>query len=447
MKVRKFYAKETREAMRLVRESLGPNAIILSNRPKGEGVELLAVPDISDDPLVDTITDKAEKPVKKTKPPVKNMATMSKNSPLLAYSSAHKEDEKRKEQFNKKESNSKNKDLNDLVGKLDDNPYQHIIDIETSGEKAIESLRNEMAALKGLLQEQLSGLVWGNLKHKSPVQASILRQLAQCGFSADVSRRVVQTIDKNMTMDDAIPHIKEVLGHSLISLNSPVEAEKGIYALVGPSGVGKTMAIAKMASQCVKSIPPEKIALISTDTRKIGAADQLRIYGKILGVNVKVVDDLSMLEESLKELSKKHLVFIDTPGMNPNDSKLNDFFSMVQTCDIPVKMMLVIAANAQMSFIRKTFEIFSSLGISAAILTKLDECSTLGEALSNLIEYQIPIAYISNGTQIPDDLSPIKSSALIHKAIAMGRLNNKDMSDDYLARLFSEADIDGFKFE
>jgi len=430
MKIRKFYAKETREAMKLVRETLGPDAVILSNKPKGEGVELLAAPDMGDDPMLDLVSD--SKP-KLQDIPKKKVNVNDASSLLLNYTQDNK--------IVVNDSLAREKVIAPNLA-VSDKFEEKTIDVETSGEKAILSLKEEMEALKGLLKEQLSGLVWGNIKYKNPVQASILRQLTQSGFSSEIVRRLVQTLDENISPEDAISHIKELLAKSIqITPNLHIDSP-GIYCLIGTSGVGKTSCVTKLAAKCAIEHGVDSVVMVTTDSTRIGSQDQLKIYGKILNIDVVALDDISYLPDALEELKFRKFIFIDTQALNLNDSKISTFSSIIESCQLPISLLLVFAANSQSTYIKSTFKTYARLGISSAIITKLDESFSLGESLSSLIEYKIPLSYISSGTQIPDDIKQMSNTSIVHRAIAMGRAIARDFGDDELARIYSEVEID-----
>jgi len=395
MKVKRIIAKDTREALRLVREAMGPDAVILSNKPHIDGgVELMVALDFQE-PLL-----QHAKTVETT--------TVNHLSPPIAS-----------------EKNTK--------------PQKSITDFETGEEKAFKVLQGEVNSLKGLLQEQMSGLVWGTLKRKNPIHVTIMRRLTAAGFTSYVTKKILQTIEDTMSLEDAYEHAQNMLVASINNLDVDIINQGGVYAFLGSSGVGKTVTVAKLASQYVVKYNAQSVAIITSDVTRIGAFDTLKTYSKVLDVPFRVVEDARTLQEALTEFRTKKLILIDTPAYHTQEA-FQEQLTMFRACGINIKYYLMLAATMQYCNMHQQLSTFQDIGLHGCILSKVDETLTLGEALSLLIEAQLPIRYISNGSRIPEDLHLVKAIQLIDKALLLAKKNKKEMSEEDLARLFTEVE-------
>ena len=195
----------------------------------------------------------------------------------------------------------------------------------------VHQLVGEMHTIKALLERQLAGFAWGEISRESPVRAQLLAEMLDAGFSGQLARKLCQELPAEMSVEDAHKWMKTTLNRHLRTLSSDndIVDRGGIYALVGPTGVGKTTTTAKLAARCVVRYGPDKIALLTTDGYRIGAHEQLRIYGRILGVPVHVVRDGDDLRHTLADLRDKHMVLIDTVGMSQRDRMVADQVAML----------------------------------------------------------------------------------------------------------------------
>jgi flagellar biosynthesis protein FlhF len=210
--------------------------------------------------------------------------------------------------------------------------------------------------------------------------------------------------------------VRRILGHNIrvASAQEDVVARGGVYALVGPTGVGKTTTTAKMAARAVVRYGADKVALITTDSYRIGAHEQLKIYGKILGVAVHAVRDTEDLKLTLSGLKHKHLVLIDTMGVGQRDSRVAGQAEMFDAAG--VKRLLLLNATSAGSTLDDVVRMYHGAGVIGCIPTKLDEAVTLGTVLDVVIRHKLSMHYIASGQRVPEDLHEVNLEYLLHRA-------------------------------
>jgi flagellar biosynthesis protein FlhF len=306
---------------------------------------------------------------------------------------------------------------------------------ETSGKKnppAIDPLQmadavaasvlKEIRSLRGTLEQQFSALNWNNQEKRDPVHGELLRQVLAAGFSRSLAHSLLEQLPAENAGNgekDTMNWIKNVLTSNLQCIGDEREIlEKGgVYALVGPTGVGKTTTTAKLAARCVVRHGADKLALLTTDSYRIGGHEQLRIYGKILGVTVHAVRDTQDLNLALAELRGKHMVLIDTVGMGQRDQMVAEQVAMLAGCGTPVKRLLLLNAASNWHTLNEVAHAYQGDGLAGAIITKLDEAVTIGCALDTAIQHRLPLYYVAGGQRVPEDLEMADSRALVNRAL------------------------------
>ena len=179
----------------------------------------------------------------------------------------------------------------------------------------------------------------------------------------------------------------------------------GAVALVGPTGVGKTTTIAKLAARYAQRHGSDSVALITTDTFRIGASEQLKVYGRIIGCPVKIANDAKELADAMLSLRDKRLILIDTAGMGQRDKRLSEQLGQIlQNKRLRIRPYLVLSATAQTQVLNDTVKQFKTLPLAGCIFTKLDECLSLGESISVAIEQGLAVGYLTHGQQVPEDI-------------------------------------------
>jgi flagellar biosynthesis protein FlhF len=395
MNARKFIAVNSREALKMVRIELGEDAVILSNRKVGNNVEIVAMADTELSKLSEMRPSEIIPTVEKGKPPVLTQQVMSQAKALGAKV-------------------------------LDTNTKREVVAVKPEVITAMPSpipsqsptpspeqsgIMSEIKTLHSMMQEQLACMAWSDMQHRDPKRSTLMREMINIGFSPALSRQLLE----KMPVDADKVWVQKLLTHN-IRVAKPTEdvvARGGIYALVGPTGVGKTTTTAKLAARAVVRYGADKVALITTDSYRIGAHEQLKIYGKILGVAVHAVRDTEDLKLTLSGLKHKHLVLIDTMGVGQRDSRVAGQAEMFN--DAGVKRLLLLNATSAGSTLDDVVRMYQGSGVVGCIPTKLDEAVTLGTVLDVVLRHKLVMHYIASGQRVPEDLHEVNLDYLLHR--------------------------------
>ncbi|WP_143130440.1 flagellar biosynthesis protein FlhF [Paraburkholderia sartisoli] len=290
-----------------------------------------------------------------------------------------------------------------------------------------ETVMNELASIRGMMEEQFTGLLWADRQRRSPTHAALTRHLFAAGFSAQLVKMVVENLPAVDSMDAGMEWVHSVLGANLpvIENEDALMERGGVFALMGPTGVGKTTTTAKLAARCVMRFGASKVALLTTDSYRIGGHEQLRIFGKILGVSVHAVKDGADLQLALNELRNKHIVLIDTIGMSQRDRSVSDQIAMLCGTGQPVQRLLLLNATSHGDTLNEVVQAYQqspdNQALAGCILTKLDEATNLGSVLDTVIRYKLPVHYVSTGQKVPENLYVATKKFLIKSAFCIPR--------------------------
>lgn len=278
----------------------------------------------------------------------------------------------------------------------------------------------ELSRLRGLVQNQLAGFAWGATRRRDPARVAVMQTLFAAGFGSTLARTLAARLPRGLDTDAAQRWLRQVLIRNLPVQRREADflARGGRFALVGSTGSGKTTTLAKLAARGVDAHGAAQVALVAADAYRIGAAAQLTVYADLLGVSLHVAEDLSKLTRLLPHLAAKKLVLIDTAGFAPSDPRTRE----AQALDaLGVRRLAVISAGQQSAAIEQAMTRFGG-GAAACILTKLDEAPQPGAALDSLIRHRLPLAYISGGQRVPEDLHAPNAAYLIDRALKGGQL-------------------------
>ena len=397
MKIKRFNGTDMRQAIRKVREALGPDAVILSNHKTPEGVEVVAAIDY-DESLLDRMSPAATNTDKPRAQAKTNKASRDAVWDDVRY--ARNIPPRREEQQVAKQAPT--------------------VSVKIADDPTFVQMRNELKSLRGLLVNQLSGLAWENETKYHPLRARLLQRLIALGLSPQLARDIANSVDEKDDFEHNWRMALGLLAHRVpVQDDSILNGKQSVIAVVGPTGVGKTTSVAKLAARYLLRHGKRRIGLITTDNYRVCAHEQLRSYARIMGAPMRVAADIESLRDALAAFHDKDLVLIDTAGMSQRDMRLNEQFSLLKEAGHHIQVYLTLAANSQRGVLTDVVRAFRVVPLAGCILTKLDETTSLGGCLSTAAEQNLPVAYISDGQQVPEDLHPARAHTLVSRAVAI----------------------------
>lgn len=431
MNVKKFTAATSRDALRKVREALGPDAVILSNRPVDGIVEILA---LANDDVASMASPSAESGMDAPRPSLQHL------EPVVAAAAAPAPQSyaNRRAPSPSPSPVTKEQPAFDMAA-MTSMMSAAIAQAKSSAAADMSGMMSEIRAMRGQMASQLAELSWGATQQREPQKTGVLRELLAAGFSATLARYLVDKMPAGKDEAEAMRWVKTVLQRNLTTMADEDDMlnKGGVFALVGPTGVGKTTTTAKLAARCVMRHGPEKLALITTDAYRIGGHEQLRIYGKILGVMVHSVKDEADLRIALKELRNKHTVLIDTVGVSQRDQMVTQQVAMLSETGADVKRLLCLNATSTNETLNEVVRAYQGSGLAGCIMTKLDEAASIGNVLDVVIRQKLNLHYISTGQRVPEDLHLPDRAMLIDRAFRSGRQSAAEISDADLPLLMA----------
>jgi len=458
MKVKRYVAASSREALALVKSELGPEAIILSNRPVPGGVELLALAqaDVAGlvSPLDEPKTDYPAQPAfAKRRPDIRRVGTASREVRTLKEFAARidapvprvaapapKVAAPAVVAAPKPVLPAPPVLLTPQVAPVAVPPAATPAAAAPSADSV--RLYAEIKAMRGDFERQIESLAWNEGLRRRPMRARLMRELVAAGFSAPLGRKVAANLPDDYSESQARNWLRTVLAKNLrcdTDLDNIVR-RGGVYALVGPTGVGKTTTVAKIAARCVVRFGAQKLALVSTDSYRIGARDQLAIYANILGVQVHVAQDASGLQRILESLGERHMVLIDTVGMGQRDTRLAEQLALVGGRRI--NRILLLNAACQLETLEDVINVYKGVPapqggapLAGAILTKLDESRRPGSALDAVMRHKLKVAFVTDGQRVPEDLRVPVAAKLVERALEGAAESPFALEDDELMLL------------
>ncbi|EPM48448.1 flagellar biosynthesis protein FlhF [Pseudomonas syringae] len=432
MQVKRFFAADMRQAMKLVRDELGAEAAIIGNRRIAGGVELTAALDYKLSALAPRVPNmELEDELRKTQSRIVS-AQAELNSRSDSDASINLQ------LFSGKPVSAVDTHIEPT---LEEPPrpfaYAPAPAAEPAGgQRAFDSMRSELNGLRELLEVQLGSLAWNQLQGSRPQQANLWRRLQRVGLSGPLSRDLLSMIPD---IDEPRQAWRMLLAHlaRMIAVPDiePLE-EGGVIAMVGPAGMGKTTTLAKLAARYVLKYGPQNIALVSMDSFRIGAQEQLKTLGRILNVPVTHVDPGQSLVQALEPLLRKRVVLIDTAGLQASDPALRMQLESLAGRGIKSRNYLVLATTSQKQVLTAAYHSYKRCGLAGCILTKLDETASLGEVLSLAISHELPVAYLTDGPRIPDDLHTPRRHQLVSRAVSVQMQD--EPSEEAMADMFAD---------
>jgi flagellar biosynthesis protein FlhF len=477
MKIRRFFGKDMREALKQVKDELGGDAVIMSNKKVADGVELVAAVD---------------KETEMTKPaPTISLGRRGKNTPTLSEIIGDDGPDSLKALLEKQQAgqlgdessdgfdsvaqaNAANRSQTSVsagyadsaqaekrrheaqltsdyvrtnVDKADDNfsldqdfldsqasdLFKHDNNLQTND--GLDFIKSELASIRNVLQYQVNGLSDERNKRKNPTHYFLGNKLLGMGISEKLVEQLVSFLPPQATETEGWDYLLKLISNRLHIGGNDILQQSGIVALVGPTGTGKTTTVAKLAAKFAQKYGANEVAMITLDTYRIAAFEQLATYGKIIGCTVKKAQTSEELAHILHQCRHKKLVLIDTAGFSQRDARLvtqlNDY---EKETTANIKKYLLLPAGAQYQVLHQTIQAYKNINLTGCIFSKLDECYSLGEALSVVIENDLRLSYVTDGQRVPEDIKLADAKNLImvasklykKYALAHTKLSNSD---------------------
>ena len=500
MKIRRYVAKDMRSALAQIKEELGADAVIMSNKKIAEGVELMAAVDYSQN----VKPTQASAPQSQIDNPVEAATSINIKEDTVAFNRAPQAPEQANEApadslaallqrqvqqngydkspatqaFDSQIANSgapqnrsvqtnrtmqANNDaeqpnieqqFKDFTTRLEQStanntnvapaspqvnnaqdeftaPMHHDFAASTTdthhaneqrqvSSSEFERMQKEMSSIRQLLEHQMSGLMWQDMAQKDPMRAVLVNRLMAMGLTEQIADQVASYIPANTDEDDAWQQAKQVISQQLNTTNNDIIQRGGVVSLVGPTGVGKTTTIAKLAARFAQIHGADQVVLISTDSYRIAGFEQLATYGRIIGCQVKLAKDGNELDSLLQQFSQKKLILIDTAGMGQRDMRLSEHLTtLIANARVRIRNYLVLSANTQPRVMQENVERFKRIPLAGCIYTKLDESLSVGEIISTSLQNGLAIGYLTDGQRVPEDIKVANAEKLVTLADRM----------------------------
>lgn len=391
MKITRHAARDMRQALKAVREQLGPDAVILSSRRTAGGVEVTAAMDFDAESVV-TAAAPEQASVDAAVPQALDLARQE--------------------------------------------PAEAAAPLVASAPSL--GMESELKTLRRVLETQLARLAWSDLARRAPIHTEMLRDLTEVGIDADLAAEVVAGIPAGTALTQARRLAIATVAQRVLVTGDRWLQEGGRIAFVGPTGVGKSTTLAKLAVRWVLHHGPRDLALVAGDSQRFGAHGELESLGQLLGAPVYALDDFAELPALLARLAERRCVLIDTAGVSQRDAQLAGRLAALAAAGGGIEVALVLAASTQAGAVAETVARFAPANPASCVLTKMDEAASLGGLLSILMRSRLPISYVSEGQRVPEDLRPARALELVSSAVQLAETSGAAADEDLLKRRFGE---------
>ena len=423
MQVKRFFAPSMPEALRMVRSQMGDDAVILSSKRVEDGVEIVTALDYDEGEVRSQLGVADE-----------DKANASRLAELQAEKHRKLEEAMAKSRAHISEVQQRSHHSQEPVGPAAVGGAEPEVEMENTrspGESgdALSSMRAEIHSLRDMLQQMngQQGTSKPGEKTQGVVEQRLSDRLQDLGLPRDQGRELAAEHGQGRLDAGWKSALKALAARVETVRENPME-RGGIYALLGPTGSGKTTTIGKMAAQFVLRHGAEQLALVTTDRYRVAAHEQLFVFGRILNVPVRVVDEANSLDAILDDLSDRKLILIDTAGLTAADRGWQEQIEELVSSRHPVRPYLLISATSQPRIMQSTWHCYNAVGLAGCILTKTDEALTLGEVVGFAAQSRLPVAFYTNGQKIPDDLHRAGAADLVKQAVRRYQALNRGES-------------------
>lgn len=437
MKIRRFYSKNMRGALRQIAEEFGEDAAILSSQKTASGVEVIAALDYDEDLLPSSLKELNQSEQYENQPEkllVQNNSaqSLSLKSPVDNQISNYSSAQLAQAQIEESSQIGKENEQYQVV--VDKVTSAKVANLEWSTDPGLLAMREELGLMRSMMSEQLKGIGWERFSEKEPVKAMLTRRLSGLGISQLIINRLIPLVNSQQDAECSWQNLLALLAKSVDVSCQDLFSQGGVYAFMGPAGAGKTTSIAKIAARFVIKHGKDSVGLISTDNYRISAQQQLGSFARLLGIPMLSVSANRSIDHLLNQFKGKKLVLIDTAGMSKNDVAIAKQLNSLKNATRPIKRFLMMPATNQLAVLKQSLALFDRYSPYSVIITKLDEAASLGEVLSLAIENNLPIALTTDGQRVPEDIRIARNHHLVSKAVWLTNKYGSNAEDWQLAQ-------------
>jgi flagellar biosynthesis protein FlhF len=443
MNIQRFTAPTSREALAKARLAFGDGTLILSNRPTASGVEVVATGEdtlaaLDQAELANRNTGQAS-PRKQAPSAPESRNQVEDDASQLAMSTLSFQDYVRERMLRRRHEAMAGTPETATIAEvpalrpaaemtriapiqLQAAPQFKPAPVRTATRPVVQTtpapamsqgIVDELHAMKALIEDRFNTLTWLGQARQNPIHSNLMLKMIRAGYSPTLARTILERMPEEIGAAESMRWIMDILERNLKTdaAARPIHDEGGIYALVGATGVGKTTTAAKLAGLCARTHGPSSVGLITLDTYRVGAHEQLRAYGRMLGVVAHLAHDRAALQDLLGLLANKKMILVDTTGLAPSDPRKRD---MLEVLDLPkVNRLLVLNAGGHGDSLDDVVSSFKSNGIQQAILSKIDEAAKVGPALDAIIRHQLVLRGVTMGQKVPEDWERADAAKLV----------------------------------
>ena len=452
MNIQRFTGATSREALAKARMAFGEGTLILSNRPTALGVEVMATTEDSLSQLDQRAAAPASAPAKARAPqrPVPVMTAVvtpashqqvEEDTAQLAMSTLSFQDYVRERMLRRRQTETPAR-VDETAARTEPEPARYrpaaapgkaptMLDqpldytarpapaaTPAPAETPARSIAAELQSMRDLIEDRFNTFAWLGQARQHPIQSSLMLKLMRAGYSPMLARAILERMPEPLAAPEAMQWMMDAIERNL-KTTSPTQAihdEGGCYALVGATGVGKTTTVAKLAGLCAATHGAASVGMVTLDTQRVGAHDQLREHGRALGIVAHLAHDRAALQDLLGLLANKKMILIDTTGLVPRDPHKDE---SLEVLDLPgVKRLLVLNAGAHGDTLDEVVGAFKSGGIQQAVLSKIDEAVKLGPALDVAIRHQLLLRGVTTGQKVPQDWDNADARELVCQSMS-----------------------------
>ncbi|MBI5451336.1 MAG: flagellar biosynthesis protein FlhF [Gammaproteobacteria bacterium] len=396
MKMKRYFAADIRQAMAMVRNEQGADAVILSSRNIDGGIEIVAAIDYDQEMIESASTVRAESVAHKTQ------SAAARSIPASEGSSRF-ERQGRRERF------------------------------EVADDSRLIRLEDELGEIKNILQNNMAGLAWQGITQRSNANIDVIKKLYAIGITSNLCLSLAAAVSNIQDSKSSWRMALATLADQIRIIDEEMMVAGGVYALIGPTGVGKTTSIAKIAARYALQRGVKKIALITVDNHRVAAHEQFRTYARLIGVPSRCVHNKEEMVAALAEFSSKELVLVDTAGMSQYDSRVCELDQILNIKGWNIKKALTLPAAGSYQVLKDVIAQYGMHGVNQVIVTKIDEAPSIGALLSAIVDSGLPVSYLCDGQQVPEDIRSATAADLVSKCVSVGRAKPLVVDQEILA--------------